>query len=298
MKPMVSVVLGSYNRLFFLRQAIRSIRESEVGFGYEIIVVDGGSTDGSLWWLSRQKDIITIVQHNRGQWLGRPIERRSWGYFMNLAFKSASGRYLLMMSDDSLLTPDAMARGVAHAEQLRRQGKKVGAVPFFWRNWPEQGRYFVIATDGQLYLNHGLYLRRAVHDAGWINEDDYFFYTADVDLCFRLLRAGYEISPAPQALVEHYNHANLGVRASNEEHHRQDTAALARNWPDFYGDRDPASLGSLLHTDAAYDPAFARKRFGLLHVGVKLKQFARRAWCWLSRRASQCRKADNGVPHD
>lgn len=289
MKPTVSVVLGSYNRLFFLKQAIRSIRESEAPFGYEIIVVDGGSTDGSVRWLTRQKDIVTIVQHNRGEWQGRSIERRSWGYFMNLAFKAAAGKYLLMMSDDSVLTPEAMARGVAHAQQQERHGKKVGAVPFYWRNWPEEEKYFVIATNGQPYLNHGLYLRKAVHDSGWINEEDYFFYTADVDLCFRLLEAGYSIDPAPHALVEHYNHANLGVRASNEEHHRKDTAALVRNWPEFYGDRDPATLGSLQYTEATYDPAFARKRFGLLHFGVQCKRFARRVMCWLSRKAKDCR---------
>ena len=104
-KTQVSVVLGSLNRKRFLKATIQSIRNNGISVPYEIIVVDGGSTDGSLRWLSRQKDIITIVQHNRGNFRGQPVKRRSWGYFMNLAFKCAQGKFIVMISDDSLLIP-------------------------------------------------------------------------------------------------------------------------------------------------------------------------------------------------
>ena len=73
----ISVVLGSYNRCSFLKAAIESVRNNGITVPYEIIVVDGGSTDGSFRWLSRQKDIITIIQHNRGTFRGKPIRRRS-----------------------------------------------------------------------------------------------------------------------------------------------------------------------------------------------------------------------------
>lgn len=71
----VSVVLGTYNRLKFLRLTVQSIREElrEASFSHEIIVIDGGSTDGTLEWLPKQRDILTIIQHNHGTWQGRPI---------------------------------------------------------------------------------------------------------------------------------------------------------------------------------------------------------------------------------
>ena len=75
-------------------------------------MVDGGSTDDSLKWLVGQKDVITIVQHNRGEWNGRPIERKSWGYFMNLAFRAASGKFICMLSDNCLVVPGAIACGL------------------------------------------------------------------------------------------------------------------------------------------------------------------------------------------
>ena len=58
MKNLISVVLGTYNRLSFLKLTIESIRKELKEFAYEIFVVDGGSDDGTLEWLLQQKDIV------------------------------------------------------------------------------------------------------------------------------------------------------------------------------------------------------------------------------------------------
>ena len=111
-RPTVSVVIGSYNRIDFLKLTLESVRRELEPAAAEIIVVDGGSDDGSLEWLIAQKDIVTIVQHNRGTWRGKPVKRRSWGYFMNLGFKSAQGKYVCMLSDDCLVVPGAIRNGI------------------------------------------------------------------------------------------------------------------------------------------------------------------------------------------
>ena len=94
MLKQISVVIATYNRYHFLRHAIFSVRKELTCIPHEIIVIDGGSTDGTLKWLPFQKDIISIIQNNRGTWKGSHIERRSWGYFINLGFKCAQGKYL------------------------------------------------------------------------------------------------------------------------------------------------------------------------------------------------------------
>ena len=91
-KPSVSVVIGSLNRRDFLAATIATVRTELPPDELEIIVVDGGSEDGTLEWLLEQKDVITVVQHNKARSEGGRT-RRSWGYFMNLGFRAATAGF-------------------------------------------------------------------------------------------------------------------------------------------------------------------------------------------------------------
>lgn len=229
----ISVVLGTYNRKPFLKMAIDSIRKELKAspFPSEIIVIDGGSTDGSLRWLSQQKDLITIIQHNRGTWKGASVSRKSWGFFMNLGFHCAHGKYVCMVSDDSLLVPGAIVNGYNLFEHELALNRKIGAVSFYWRDWPDRSKYIIMtAPDGRVLLNHGIFLRKALGDVGYIDEDHYLFYQADTDLCLRIWEAGYEIIPSPDSYLEHYSHANLLLRKTNTNIAPRDFDAFYERW--------------------------------------------------------------------
>ncbi|KKQ86161.1 MAG: hypothetical protein UT08_C0001G0027 [Candidatus Woesebacteria bacterium GW2011_GWB1_38_8] len=231
----LSVVIGTYNRLDFLRLTIESVRNELKGINTAIIVVDGGSTDGSIRWLSKQKDIITIIQHNRGEWLEKEIKRKSWGYFMNLGFKVAKGKYVCMLSDDCLVVPGAIKNGINLFEMERDKGNKVGAVAFYWRNWPEQKKYWVGLTLGnKMFVNHGLYFNQALKEVNYIDEENYNFYHADGDLCLKIWKKGYRIIDSKTSFIEHYSHANSGVRSSNMEKQKEDWSHYLEKWSGEY----------------------------------------------------------------
>lgn len=238
-KPIVSVVLGSYNRLPFIKLTLQSIRKELSDCDHEIIVVDGGSDDGTLGWLAEQKDIITIVQHNRGMWQGEEIKRRSWGYFMNLAFKCAQGEYICMLSDDCLVVPGAIKNGISCFYKLRAESIKVGALAFYWRDWSQTETYHIGCTLGEkLYVNHGMFLASALRAVDFIDEETFFFYNGDGDLCLKLWQNGYQVLESPDSYIEHYPHANPDVRKTNYDQFKKDLKNYLAKWEGiFYNPR-------------------------------------------------------------
>lgn len=246
-KSGVSIVLGTYNRKNFLQLTIDSIREeiSRADFPCEVIVVDGGSTDGSISWLASQKDIITILQHNRGTWQGKIIQRRSWGYFMNLGFKCAQYKFICMLSDDCLVVPKAIVNGYNLFEEQLQDLNNVGAIAFYWRSWPDYQNYRIGFTlNNKMIVNHGMYFWEAIIAVGYIDEEHYNFYYADSDLCLKLWQIGYSVIDSPDSYIEHFSHANNVVRKTNNQSQKQDNENYLKKWEGIFYSRDNPIFGS------------------------------------------------------
>jgi len=205
----VSIVTGTLNRLSLLKLCIASIRQNGFSGKMEIIAVDGGSTDGTLKWLARQHDILTIVQPNYkialpGQ---APRKAHSWGEFMNLGFRFAKGKWILMVSDDLVLARGCIQKGLDELEEALRQGQDVGAGALFFRDYPRDLRYHVKKLpQGVVLLNHGFYRKAALEDVQYIDEHDFAFYAADGDLCMRLSAAGHAVVALNDCFANHLAH--------------------------------------------------------------------------------------------
>ncbi|MCH5306812.1 MAG: glycosyltransferase family 2 protein [Prevotella sp.] len=94
----VSIIIVNYNTLHVLKPCIDSIVLHTKGISYEIIVVDNGSTDGSIEALSENKHILFIPT---GKNLG-------FGTANNKGLEYARGQYIFFLNSDTLLKNNAI----------------------------------------------------------------------------------------------------------------------------------------------------------------------------------------------
>jgi len=230
----LSIVLATYNRFNFLRKCIQSLRNELQNIENEIIIIDGGSTDGTLDWLIKQKDITTIIQHNSGIINKKIIEKKSWGYFMNIAFKACHNEYIMMLSDDCLIIPKSIENAIVELNEYIKIGSKIGGLAFYWRNWPEMNQYWVGKTFNKYFINHGIYLKSVLELVEYIDEKNYYFYHADSDLSLKIWVAGYEIIPTTNSYIEHFTHANKSLRNANSKKQDLDWSYYNKKWKEVF----------------------------------------------------------------
>jgi glycosyltransferase involved in cell wall biosynthesis/tRNA A-37 threonylcarbamoyl transferase component Bud32 len=103
--PLVSVVLPTYNNLGMLRVSIKSILAQTLS-GFELIIINDGSTDGARDFLDRLTDPRIRVIHQ---------ENRRLPGALNTGFEIARGKYLTWTSDDNYCSPvflESLARAL------------------------------------------------------------------------------------------------------------------------------------------------------------------------------------------
>lgn len=238
--PRLSIVIATYNRIDRLKRCIDSVRQT-VLTPHELVIVDGGSPDGSAAWLARQPDVRLIVEAQRGGCC------RAY----NLGFRAASGHYVTWLNDDAYPLPGAFENAIALIE--RPENRDVGLVALYHNHsqpWNElHGVHVCMPTDapqteppsrpvrfgvlhvrGYPYANFGLLRRDLLERLGYLDEG-YYYCAWDPDLSLRVQReAGLLVLGAPDALVHHEEHIDERKAADAGEIRARDNARLFEKW--------------------------------------------------------------------
>jgi glycosyltransferase involved in cell wall biosynthesis len=95
---LISVIIVVYNSAQYIERAIKSVI-NQTYFHIDFIVIDGGSTDGTV-------DIIKSYSNYISYWKSEPDK----GIYdaMNKGWKQAKGDYILYLGADDLLLPDGL----------------------------------------------------------------------------------------------------------------------------------------------------------------------------------------------
>jgi glycosyltransferase involved in cell wall biosynthesis len=110
MTPFFSIVIPSYNRLNFLRIALKSISE-QVFTDYEIIVINDGSSDGTETYLESE-----ALSNNKLRAIHQQNTER--GKARNNGWRAAKGEYVVFFDSDDIMLPNYLSTLKKHIEKL------------------------------------------------------------------------------------------------------------------------------------------------------------------------------------
>lgn len=188
--PLVSIVTICWNRKDDILESLKGILQIEYN-NLEIIVVDNNSDDGTIEAIEKHYPQVKLIKMFKN--LG--IEA------YNIGFKNASGKYIVILDDDSFPEKHAISRMIKKFES----DKKLGIVAFDVRNYynydevtkdiveensnsvAESSNYFM-AFNGA-----GAGVRRKVFEKIGFYPEEFFLYWNEQDTAFRMLNLGYKI---------------------------------------------------------------------------------------------------------
>jgi len=220
-KPLVSVIIVTWNRRTALAKAILSVLQQDYP-NIEIIVVDNASSDGTADMVRTDFPEIRLLSADKN--FGCPSGR-------NLGLANCNGDYAYLLDDDGILERDAVSLAVRRAES----NPSLGVVLSARRETDESGVRTLPGQHPMYYASFvgccALIRTAALRQVG-LFPDDFFRQAEEEDLAIRMLDAGWYCFFEPQSVM---HHARNGIGRDQKEFNffsvRNTTKTGLRVWP-------------------------------------------------------------------
>lgn len=225
----LSVIIVSYNVRDYLRQTLRSVIAAAENISHEITVVDNDSSDGSPEMVEKEFPSVMLFASDTNEGFSAACNR---------GIRASSGEYLLVLNPDTFVQPDALEKALS----FMRENPDAGAAGARMRDGsgrflPESKRgfpspltsLFKFTGMGKLFprsaLFNGYYLgekpedeicradiltgafmmiRREALNRSGLFDTAFFLYGEDIDLSWRIRKAGYFNYYLPDVNIIHY----------------------------------------------------------------------------------------------
>ena len=217
-----SVIIPNWNGRRHLDACLSALlARSRVYGGFEILLVDNGSSDGSVDHVRARFPMVRVIalRANRG-----------FAAACNQGIREARGRYLVLLNNDTVVRPRWLEALVTAAERNPKAGAIASKLVLEEPSGTINGAGLVLLSDGfgagrgwlepdlgqfeaeaEIFgaPGNGVLLRReALAEVGLFDET-FFAYYEDADLCWRMRLKGWHVIYEPHAVIEHL-HAATG----------------------------------------------------------------------------------------
>jgi GT2 family glycosyltransferase len=234
----LSIIIVSYNTKKLLENCLNSLfshckKELESG-EYEIIVVDNGSSDGSIDMVQSSKfkvqSSINLIQNKTNLGFSKAN---------NIGIKQAKGNLILLLNSDTEVKQGSIQgmvsfmnnlpaeKGAATCKILLENGKMDPAChrgfPTPWNAFCYFAKLETILPEFKFFSGYHQYFKnlKTIHEVDAISgaffmtskkviekvgmlDEDYFMYGEDIDWCYRIKQAGFSIWYNPDFQITHF----------------------------------------------------------------------------------------------
>ena len=220
MEIKTTIIIPNYNGLSFMEPCFESLKEQTVR-NFKVLVVDNGSTDGSVEWLKEHRIPSIFLKENTG-----------FSGAVNTGIRAADTPYVLLLNNDTRVEPGF----VAAMERAMDQSPKIFSVSsrmiqmYHPELMDDAGDMYSIlgwayqrgvGRSSELYQKScrvfsacagaAIYRRAVFYEIGLFDEL-HFAYLEDIDVGWRAKLYGYDNIYCPDAAVYHVGSGTSGSR--------------------------------------------------------------------------------------
>lgn len=224
----LSIIIVNYNVRYYLEQCLLSVEKALTGVDGEVFVVDNNSTDDSMSYLKGKFPWVRYIEN---------AENVGFSRANNQALREARGEYVLLLNPDTFIGERTLREcidfmdknpqaGMCGVGMLRADGsfapesRRGVPTPFvafckmtgLGSLFPKSrlfGRYYMQYLNKQainpieIVSGAFMFIRKAALDKVGLLDEAFFMYGEDIDLSYRVLKAGYQNYYIPTQIL-HY----------------------------------------------------------------------------------------------
>ncbi len=230
----LSVIIVNWNTKQLLEECLASIYKFTKNIKFEVIVVDNGSTDDSQAMVRKKFSYAKLIENK---------DNLGFAKANNLGIKSAIGKYILLLNSDTYFIENSLPKIVEYADKQKNLGvlapqllnvdKSIQQSVGFFPNLPQIFYWMSFIDDlpfGQLlkpyHVDHDSFYKKDQH-ADWVTgaallipknilkkagnlDEKIFMYGEDVEWCWRIKKAGFDIIYTPSTKIVHIGRGSSG----------------------------------------------------------------------------------------